>query len=244
MLVFKTQWTNTSRWHFTPNHHRLWKLNAGLQATWAMSFSTLPPDSRTLVSKWNTKLALIWKEDFGPLGNNPVLLLLSPDKTPLTTTVAKFLDTSVCGALDVLTPASVHSLWSSPKFLNRFCLTILIRLQYSRLVVHLFLPHFFLPLNFLLTCLDTALCEQWASLAMNVCGLPSLWRVLMIVFWTTVRSAVFPMIVQHSEPNWENILKAQETFAGVLSWLADWHVTYYNLLRFVFLLNVSQNYHN
>ncbi len=48
----KTQWTNTSRWHCTTNHHRLWKLNTGLQATWAMSFSTLPPDSRTLVSKW------------------------------------------------------------------------------------------------------------------------------------------------------------------------------------------------
>ncbi len=103
-----------------------------------MSFSTLPPDSRTLVSKWNTKLALIWKEDFGSLGNSPVLLLLSPGKTPLTTTVAKFLDTSVCGALDALTPASVHSLWSSPKFLNRFCLTILIMLRFSRLVVHLF----------------------------------------------------------------------------------------------------------
>ncbi len=174
----KTQWINTSRWHCTPNHHRLWKLNTGLQATWAMSFSTLPPDSRTLVSKWNTKLVLIWKEDFGPLGNSPVLLLLSPGEMPLTTTVAKFLDTSVCVvALDALTPASVHSLWSSPKFLNRFCLTILIRLRFSRLVVHLFLPHFFLPLNFLLTCLDTALCEQTASLAMDVCGLPSLWRV-------------------------------------------------------------------
>ncbi len=48
----KTQWTNTSRCHCTPNHHRLWKLNTGLQATWAMSFSTLLPDSRTLVSKW------------------------------------------------------------------------------------------------------------------------------------------------------------------------------------------------
>ncbi len=81
-----------------PNHHRLCKLYTGLQATWAMSFSTLLPDSRTLVSKWNTKLALIWKEDFGQLGNSPVLLLLSPVKTPLTTTVAKFLDTSVCGS--------------------------------------------------------------------------------------------------------------------------------------------------
>ncbi len=46
-----------------------------------------------------------------------------------------------------------------------------------------------------------------------------------IVFWTTVRSAVFPMIVKPCEQNWETILKAQETFAGVLSWLADWHVT-------------------
>ncbi len=114
----KTQWTNTSRWHCTPNHHRLWKLNTGLHATWAMSFSALPPDSRTLVSKWNTKLAFIWKEDFGPLGNSPVLLLLSPGKTPLTlsvvqeclnkrntTTVGKFLDTSVCGGSWCLDPS-------------------------------------------------------------------------------------------------------------------------------------------
>ncbi len=79
--------------------------NTGLLATWAMSFSTLHPDSRTLVSKWNTKLALIWKEDFGPLGNSPVLLLLSPGKTPLTTTVAKFLDTSVCGGSSCLDPS-------------------------------------------------------------------------------------------------------------------------------------------
>ncbi len=80
--------------------------NTGHQATWlSMSFSTLPPDSRTLVSKWNTKFALIWKEDFGPLGNSPVHLLLSPGKTPLSTTVAKFLDTSVCGGSCCLDPS-------------------------------------------------------------------------------------------------------------------------------------------
>ncbi len=101
----KTQWINTSRWHCTPNHHRLWKRNTGLQATWAMSFSTLPPDSRNLVPKWNAKLALIWKEDFGPLGNSPVLLLHSPGKMPLTTTVAKFLDASVCGGSWCLDPS-------------------------------------------------------------------------------------------------------------------------------------------
>ncbi len=128
----KTQRTNTSRWHCTPNHHRLWKLNTGLQATWAMSFSTLPPDSRTLVSKWNTKLSI---------------LLDYPHKTAvLSVDCASFSST-----LFPSTQLSVNML------------------GYSTL---------------------------WtASLAMNVCGLPSLWRVSMIVFWTTVRSAVFPMIV-------------------------------------------------
>ncbi len=101
----KTQWTNTSRWHCTPNHHRMCKLNTGLQATWAISFFTLPPDSRTLVSTLNTKLALSWKEDFGPLGNSPVLLLLNPVKTPLITTAAKFLDKSVCGGSWCLDPS-------------------------------------------------------------------------------------------------------------------------------------------
>ncbi len=103
------------------------------------------------VSKWNTKLALIWKRTFEPLGKQSSSSSPSPGKTLLTTTVVKFLDTSVC---DALTPASVHSLWSSPKFLNLFYLRILIRLLFSWSVVHLFLPHFFLPLNFLLTCLD------------------------------------------------------------------------------------------
>ncbi len=27
----QTQWTITSRWHGSPNHHRLWKLHTGLQ---------------------------------------------------------------------------------------------------------------------------------------------------------------------------------------------------------------------
>ncbi len=53
----------------------------------------------------NTMVALIWKEDFGLLGKSPVLLLLSPGKTPLTTTVAKFLDTSVCGGSWCLDPS-------------------------------------------------------------------------------------------------------------------------------------------
>ncbi len=46
--------------------------------------STLPPDSGTLISKWNAKFKLIWKEDFGPLSNSPVIFLLSPGKMLLT----------------------------------------------------------------------------------------------------------------------------------------------------------------
>ncbi len=73
-----------------------------------------------------------------------------------------------------------------------------------------------------------------ASFFANEClWLPSLWSVSTIVFWTTVRSAVFPMIMYPSEPNWETILKAQETFAGVLRWLADWHVTIFKFLEIV-----------
>ncbi len=57
--------------------------------------------------------------------------------------------------LNALTPASVHSLWSSPKCLNRLCLTAFSSLRrilflYYRLLllVHLFLSNFFLPVNF------------------------------------------------------------------------------------------------
>ncbi len=55
----KTQWTNTSSWHGSPNHHWLWTLHTGLQATWILCLSTLPPDSGTLISKWNAKFTFI-----------------------------------------------------------------------------------------------------------------------------------------------------------------------------------------
>ncbi len=234
----KTQWTNTSRWHCTPNLHRLWKLNTGLHATWAMSFSTLPPDSRTLVSKWNTKLALIWKEDFGPLGNSPVLLLLSPGKTPLTLsvvqewlnkrntiTVAKFLDTSVCGGSWCLDP-------SLSPFLVKFT-----QILESILLDN---PHKAAVLSVGCTSFSSTLFPS-TQLSVNMLGYSTLWTASFFgneCLWLTLlvkgvndclldncQISSLPMIVWPSEPNWETILKAQETFAGVLSWLADWHVT-------------------
>ncbi len=76
----KTQWTNTSR-----RHDWLQKLHTGLQATWILCLSSLHPDSslQKLISKWNATFTFIWKEDFGPLSNSPVLFLLSLGKMTL-----------------------------------------------------------------------------------------------------------------------------------------------------------------
>ncbi len=92
-----------------------------------------------------------WKEDFGPLSNSPVLLL-SPGKMLLMMFVfQKWFGSSFpedVWAWWLLTPASVHSLWSSPKCLNRLCLTVFSSLRSSLLLLHIFLPNFFLPVNF------------------------------------------------------------------------------------------------
>ena len=84
---------------------------------------------------------------------------------------------SVCVlvALDALTPASVHSLWRSPTLLNGLFLTILSRLRSSLRLVHLFLPHFSLPLNFLLMCFDTALWEHPTSFVITFWGFCQWW---------------------------------------------------------------------
>ncbi len=138
----KTQWTNTSRWHGSPNHHWLWKLHTGLQATWILCLSTLPPDSGALISKWNATFTFIWKEDFGPLRNSPVLFSLAQ--------VRCFWH---CFCFRSGLVASVHSLWSSPKCFNQLCLTVFSSLRSSLLLVHIFLPNFFLPVNFAFTML-------------------------------------------------------------------------------------------
>ncbi len=39
---------------------------------------------QTLISKWKAKFTFIWKEDFGPLSNSPILFPFSPGKMLLT----------------------------------------------------------------------------------------------------------------------------------------------------------------
>ncbi len=158
----------------------------------------------TLISKGNAKFTFIREHNFGPLSSSPVLFVFSPGETLLTLSVVQEWLDKECDSWNplscirlcvvVLGPAAVHSLWISPTFLNGFCFTILSRVQLSLLLVHFFLPHLFLPFASLLMCLDTELCEQPASFAMTFCVLPSLCKVSMVVFWTTVKSAVFPWL--------------------------------------------------
>ncbi len=158
--------------------------------------------------KLNAKCTLIWKEDFGPLNNSPVLFLLSPDKMLLTTFLfQKWLGSPFpedVGAWWLLMhwlqlQFTVHSLWSSPKCLNQLCLTVFSSLRSSLLLVHHFLPNFYLPVHFayiyMRVCIMLWCRTLWPATPLTLCDLSSLWRVSMIVFWTIAKSAVFPIIV-------------------------------------------------
>ncbi len=198
----KTQWINTSRRHGSPNHHWLWKLHTGLQSTWILCLSSRPPDSRNLIYKWNAKFTFIWKEDFGPLNNSPVLLLFSPGKMLL----AMFLFQKCLG---ISFPEDVWAWWLLMHWLQiQFTpcealssVWIGFAWQYYQACgLPCCLCTFSYPISFFqstlhLICFDTALLEQPPLSVMTLCDLLSLWRVSMIVFWTIAKSAVFPMIV-------------------------------------------------
>ncbi len=138
----------------TPNHPWLQKLHTGLQAAWILCLSSLPPDS-DLDSKWKAKFTFIWNEYFGPLNNSPVIFLLSSGKMLLTMFLfQKWLgspfpeDVWAWWLLMHWLQLQFHSLWSSPKCLNRLCLTVFSSLRSSLLLCTFFLPNFFLPVNF------------------------------------------------------------------------------------------------
>ena len=107
-------------------------------------------------------------------------------------------------AVDVSTPDSVHCFHRSPKVWNRSFSTISLRVWSPLLVVQRFLPHFSLPTDFPLRCLDTALWEQPIRSGTSFCVLSSCLRVSIMAFWTAVRLAVLPLIaILSNEPGWE-----------------------------------------
>jgi len=153
----------------------------------------------TLIYKWNTTLTFIWKEDFGPLSNSPVLLLLIPGKMFLTMfLVQKGLGSSF--------PEDVWAWWLLIQLQFTPCealssVWIGFAWQYSQACRHpCCLCTFSYPITSFqstlhLICFDTALLEQPPISVMPLCDLPALWRVSMIFFWTISKSAVFPVIV-------------------------------------------------
>ncbi len=157
---------------------------------------------QTLISKWKAKFTFIWKEDFGPLSNSPVLFLLSPGKMLLT----MFLFQKWLGSPF---PEDVWAWWLLMNWLQlQFtpceALTsvwIGFAWQYSQACGHpCCLCTFSYPISsfqstLYLICFDTALCKQPHLSVMTLCDLPSLWRASMFVFWIIAKSAVFPIIV-------------------------------------------------
>ncbi len=148
------------------------------------------------------KITFIWKEDFGPLSNSPVLFLCSPGKMLLTL----FLFQKWLGSPF---PEDVWAWWLLMHWLQlQFtpCEAqpsdwISFAWQYSQACGHpCCLCTFPYPISSFqstlhLICFDTALLEQPPLSVMTLCDLPSLWRVSKIVFWTIAKSVVFSIIV-------------------------------------------------
>ncbi len=165
-----------------------WKLHTGLQATWILFLSTLPPVSGTLIYKWNATFTFIWKEDFGPLSNSPIIFLLSPGKMLL----MMFLFQKWLGSPF---PEDVWAWWLLMHWLQlRFTpcealpsVWIGFAWQYSQACGHpCCLCTFSYPISSFqstlhLICFDTALLEQPPLSVMTLCDLLSLWRVSMIL---------------------------------------------------------------
>ncbi len=162
-----------------------------------MWLSTLPPDSGTLISKLNAKITFIWKEDFGPLSNSPVVFLHSPGKMLLTLFLfQKWLGSSF---LEDVWAWWLLMHWLQLQFTPCDALPS-VWIGFAWQLIPVACAHFFYPISsfestFHLICFDTALLEQPPLSVMTLCDLPSLWRVSMIVFWTIAKSAVFPIIV-------------------------------------------------
>ncbi len=199
--------------------------------------STLPPDSGTLISKLNAKLAFIWKEDFGPLSNSPVIFLLSPGKMFLT----MFLFQKWFGRSF---PEDVWAWWLLMHWLQlqfTSCealpsVWIGFTWQYSQACGHpCYLCTFSYPIlsfNFVSNMLWYSTLEQPPLSVMTLCDLLSLWRVSKIIFWTIAKSAVFPIIIVSKNKRYPDLycmdahlLKLKCKYSNILRY---WFLTFFS----------------
>ncbi len=132
-------------------------------------------------------ITFIWKEDFGPLSNSPVIFPLSPGKMLLT----MFLFQKWLGSAF---PEDVWAWWLLKHWLQiQFTpcealpsVWIGFAWQYSQACGHpcclctFSYPNYSFQSTLHLICFDTALLEQPPLSVMTLCVLPSLWRVSMM----------------------------------------------------------------
>ena len=175
---------------------------------------SLPPDSRTLIFL-NAKFTFTWKRGLWTTERQTSFFsLLSPGKTLLTlclvqewsdrrnaAVAASVLDTSVQGGSCCTDSCLGKLLVRLPQILE----WPLLDNPLSAAVIPIAWAHFlhkFPSTQLFMNMLGyNTLWTAIASLAMTL----RIARVSMTVFCTTVQSAVFPMIVKATEPDWETI---------------------------------------
>ncbi len=186
-----------------------------------------PPFLQTLGHWFPNEIQNLFSSEKGTLDHwATVQFFFSSGKMPLTTTVAKFLETSVCGGSCCLDPSLSSFLVKFTQILE----SILLDNLYKSAVLSVGCASF------------SSTLFPSTQLSVNMLGYSTLWTASFFgneCLWLTLLSEgcqwlssgqlsdqqSSPWLCSLGEPNWETILKAQETFAGVLSWLADWHVT-------------------
>lgn len=148
-----------------------------------------------LFSRWKHEVVwnLLVDGYFGPLSTSPVVLLLSPGMTCLSSLIQEWADnrnvTVVASFLQHGGP------WCTDTSLSPFLVKLVLTFLDNPLkdeVIHVACAPFpvsdkvLLSSRFSITLLSYSTWE--ASLSRTFCDLPSLWKMLMIVIWTTVRS--------------------------------------------------------
>ncbi len=221
--------------------------NSSISVVWHGSDQPVVLLRQNWISKWKAKFTFIWKEDFGPLSNSPVIFLHSPGKMLLTLSlVQKWL-----GSLfpeDVwawwllihwlqlqFTPCeALTSVWISFDWLySQACSRACCLCTFSY-------PNSSFQSTLHLICFDTALLEQPPLSVMTLCDLPSLWRVSMFVFWIIAKSAFFPIIVVSKNKRYpEPRTRDTQNLYCMDGHLLKLKCKYSNILRYWFLTFIS-----
>ncbi len=219
----KTQWTNTSRRHSTPNHPWLWKLHTDFKQAWILCRSTLPPDSRPWFPNDMQHLLLSEKRTLNHWANSPVLFLYSPVKMLLTICLFQkwnFTDSSFSPLLVKLSQVFESALLKYSQACGHPC--CLCTFSYP-------FPSFQSTLH--LIWFDTALLEQPPLSAMT-----HLWLTLFVAgvndrLLDHCQVSVFPIIVVSKTGDAHNLysrdghlIKLKYKYSNILIyWISDFH---------------------